>query len=221
MNKSWLDNSGFTLMEILLAISIFAAVVSMAYGSYNATFRVIDSAESQAKIYEKSRVVMGLLVNDLQLLYQGKGGILQGTEDTLSGERADSLIFSSNGHIKFDRDDIVSGYALIAYQAIAGENEEDGLSLYRYDKVFLPGSKEKEEDDLGLKICDGLSGLSFQYFDDSGESFDEWNSEEPEDTANTFPSMVQITVRFMSAEDPETDIIFKTGVAIEIAEGQK
>ncbi len=214
MNRKFFNNHGFTLMEIMLAISIFAAVVSMAYGSYNASFKVIHSAESQARLYEKSRVVMGLLTNDLQLFYQGNGAIFQGAEENLNGKRADSLAFSSTSHIKFDRDDISTGYALIGYKTTVSANEDEGLSLYRYDKIFLPGDEEQDEENAGLKVCDGIAEVRFQYFDKAGESYDEWDSEEPEDTRNMFPAMIQITLRFISPENPETDIVFKTGVVI-------
>ena len=54
------SNRGFTLLEILMAISIFAIVVSLAYGSYRSTFRIIDQTESQTKIYNQARITMDL-----------------------------------------------------------------------------------------------------------------------------------------------------------------
>ncbi|MBW1614275.1 MAG: prepilin-type N-terminal cleavage/methylation domain-containing protein, partial [Deltaproteobacteria bacterium] len=50
--------SGFTLAEILIAIFLFAVVLTTIYTSYTGTFRVVDETESQAEIYRMARIAM-------------------------------------------------------------------------------------------------------------------------------------------------------------------
>jgi prepilin-type N-terminal cleavage/methylation domain-containing protein len=64
--------SGFTLVEILLAVFIFAIVLSIIYTSYTATFRIIDETEYQADVYRMARVTLERLYEDLESVYAAK-----------------------------------------------------------------------------------------------------------------------------------------------------
>ncbi|MBW1691930.1 MAG: prepilin-type N-terminal cleavage/methylation domain-containing protein [Deltaproteobacteria bacterium] len=53
-------HAGFTLIEILIAIMIFATLLTTIYTSYTGTFRVIEDTESQAEIYRMARIISTL-----------------------------------------------------------------------------------------------------------------------------------------------------------------
>jgi general secretion pathway protein J len=74
------NQRGFTLVEILISIVIFAVVLTTIYASYAGSFRVIDETESQAEIYGMARVAMERISEDLESVYIGKDG-----EDTDQG----------------------------------------------------------------------------------------------------------------------------------------
>jgi len=52
------DKKGFTLLEILIAIALFAALVAMLYPAYIGTFRNIDVTESYGTIYRMARIAL-------------------------------------------------------------------------------------------------------------------------------------------------------------------
>jgi len=63
------ENSGFTLLEILIAIFIFAVVMTTIFTSYTGTFRVVDETESQAEIYQMAGIAMERMLEDLESIY--------------------------------------------------------------------------------------------------------------------------------------------------------
>lgn len=62
-------SKGFTLLEILIAVFIFGAVLSIVFTSYTGTFRIIDETESYADIYGKARIALERMQEDLQSAY--------------------------------------------------------------------------------------------------------------------------------------------------------
>ena len=63
------DRSGFTLLEILLALFIFTIVLSFIYTSYTGTFRIVDETEYQADIYRMARIAIERIYEDLESVY--------------------------------------------------------------------------------------------------------------------------------------------------------
>jgi len=60
---------GFTLFELLVAIVIFALVLSTIYASATGTFRVVGETESRAEIYRMARIAMERMLEDLESVY--------------------------------------------------------------------------------------------------------------------------------------------------------
>ena len=49
---------GFTLLEVLIALFIFAIVISTIFASYTGTFRIINETEYQADNYGMARIAL-------------------------------------------------------------------------------------------------------------------------------------------------------------------
>ena len=64
-SKNTTNPKGFTLLEVLIAMSIFAVVLSMLYTVYTGTFRNIEETESQADLYQMARIVLERMTEDL------------------------------------------------------------------------------------------------------------------------------------------------------------
>jgi general secretion pathway protein J len=216
MKKKLHRSSGFTLLEILMAISIFAIVISLAYGSYRATFRIIDSTDSQMEIYNKGRIVMDRLSSDLGSLYLGTSGFLQGKPQNLGNREADSIRFTSTAHLVLNRKEQPAGYATISYTVEENPETKD-LRLFRRDVAFRPIEGEEPEPDTnkGLLLCDGLQEVKFLYHREKQEQQDNWDSKEIEkaDTkARKLPDWIEINLLFIDPVAVDKPILFSTAV---------
>ena len=214
---------GFTLIEVLIAIFIFALVASVIFTAYTGTFRIIDESESRADIYEMAGVALERISEDLESAYisniaQTPGSdransgmvLLVGEKKELMGRSYGALRFLSLAHLTFSEEEPVAKPTEIVYY-VAGKGEEGLLELYRSD---TPLSRERPDAESGgLLLCEGLSSIGFIYYDSDGEPHETWDSGEGE-SKGKLPARVSISMEFADSTDPDRPYKFMTGVAI-------
>ncbi len=199
-------------MELLIALMIFAAVISLTYGAYNTTFKVIGNAGANSQYGERARITLQRIVDDLESLYLGKDGVFVG-ETAVYGEfRRDSLTFTSRAHLVFNKNENPKGSAVIAYTT-AEQDDEDLVQLYRSDVALLPGVTAEE--DKGFLLCDGLREVAFTYFDRDGNESETWAFDGGAGIGNSdLPVMVKIRIGFADEETEDGTIYFSSAVAV-------
>ncbi len=205
-------------MELLVAIFIFAIVISSVYGAYRATFRITNSTESQAEYNNMARIALERITGDLESYYSGDGGLLRGERKEGDTGRADQLAFTSTSHLIFSKKEQPAGYAMIRYSTET--DEKTGLlQLYRIDKAFRPGDRPIDEE-KGFLLCDRLAEVRYAYFDAEGNESEDWESHEEgppqggDAPQGKFPVMIKITLHFAEAVDTEKTTVFTTAVAM-------
>ncbi|MFC1867512.1 prepilin-type N-terminal cleavage/methylation domain-containing protein [Thermodesulfobacteriota bacterium] len=223
--KTRMISRGFTLLEILITIAIFAAIISILYPSYTGTFRNIKAAESQTEIYQMARITLERMTEDLESAYLpkpangfniGEGTLKSagffGEDSSIDGRSADRLRFISGKHLLLDEDDRAGSGKIVYY---VKENQgEDGFILYRSDTLEL--GNQPEEETGGWILCESLNSINFTYHDDDGESHDSWDSAS-ESTKERLPLMVSIGLEFSNRSDPESPLRFMTAVTLPMA----
>jgi len=223
MCSEWLievEKRGFTLLELLLAIFIFAIVVSAVYGAYSITFSLVNSTEQEMETAGKARVVLERITEDLYSLVQTEGGVLTGEQNESSGLRGDSLSFISAVHIGLTKKDDLEGYTLIQYST--EQDEVTGLlKLYRSDSPLLPGINVDPAEGVKYLLCDDLKEVRFSYFNDEGVESEEWYSQDDESAEEklNFPVMVVVGLQFSESAESEGVSSFTTSVALLRADG--
>jgi len=217
---------GFTLVEILIAMFIFAIVLSTIYTSYTGTFRIVDETESQADIYGMARIALERMQEDLESAYisipktvkspeSDEDMAFVGEDKEIKDRSADRLRFISRAHLVFSEKDQSSGTAEIGYY-VEEHEEGDGFVLKRSDS---PAFQEKPEEGTGgLVLCDSLISVNFTYYDDEDEEHDNWDSTN-EEFKDKMPKMVSIMLEFENSADPETPFSFMTSVALPMGKG--
>jgi hypothetical protein len=132
-------------------------------------------------------------------------------DEDIDGRSADSLRFFCNNHLVFREEDR-PGNAFISYYI--KEREDDSFVLYRTDTHEF--DEPPEEETGGLILCENLYSLEFNYFDENGDSHDDWDS-----SGNMFKgrpaAMVSIKLGFISGPDTEAVIRFMTSVSLPMA----
>ncbi len=208
--------SGFTLLEILLAVFIFGVVVSSVYGAYMSTFKTITNAEVETERNQKARIGLEKIIEDIEAVYLGADGFVKAESQEIDSRRADKLEFTSTSHIDFSGKEAGTSMAIIRYTV---EKDEDSghLLLYRADEIQLPGQQPLEEE-KGFLLCDGLWQFRIDYIDKSGNETEEWDSEnlknQDTDAENLLPVLVEVELQFANAVGDGGGPLYKAAVAL-------
>lgn len=217
---------GFSLLEVLVAILLFAIIISMLFTPYSTTLRNIEDTESKADIYQMARIALERIVEDLESSFipkstrdsesEGDKALTQGflgEQGEIEGRSADSLRFNSRAHLAFSEDIETTERATIAY-FVKESDRDDTLVLYRSDTPeFQPLPEEGEG---GLVICDRINAVDFTFYDDKGEAHDSWDSTD-ELFKHRLPIKVSVLLEFANSSDPESPLKFITAVTLPLA----
>jgi prepilin-type N-terminal cleavage/methylation domain-containing protein len=226
-----MDKQGFTLIEVLLAIFIFAVVVSLIFTAYTGSIRIMNDTDTQADLTHRAGIALGRITEDLEsVLLSGwkKPGTLEETDvsgrflgenDEIDGQSADRMRFLSTARVLFDEHRLNAGAAEIAYYLKQDEREGEDrhLILYRRETPVVKDVSGLEEGAEGLELCRGLRSVEITYLNENNETSDEWDSASPE-TGNKLPRAVSIILYFDDPSGGEAAVYpFRTSVALPLS----
>ncbi|MBW2111687.1 MAG: prepilin-type N-terminal cleavage/methylation domain-containing protein [Deltaproteobacteria bacterium] len=194
-------SKGFTLVEILIAIFIFALIASAIFTAYTGTLKMMDQTESRADTAEMAGIALERISEDLESAYFPRSVHTPGPAGTEDQE----ILFAGE---KKEEEPGAEPTEIVYY---ATEDDDNLLTLYRSDTPLARDRPDSEKG--GLLLCQGLSSISFTYYDSEGEAHDTWDP--GEGTAKgKLPSRVAISLEFTTPADPDTPYRFMTAVAI-------
>ncbi|MFC1838699.1 prepilin-type N-terminal cleavage/methylation domain-containing protein [Thermodesulfobacteriota bacterium] len=216
-------NKGFTLLEIVVAIAIFAIIISCIYPAYTSTYNNIEIAENESDIYYMARVAMARIVDDLESAYipvkSSKDELTDlnafiGQNEYIDSARTDKIRFYSKAHINFGDNFESEGDAKIEYYAHRDEDTGE-ITLYRSDTEARHDWPEEKTE--GYILCEGLQSFYLTYTDKSGQEYGTWDSSDI-NFKNILPSLIVITLEFIDDKNPEKPLRFTTGVYLPMSE---
>ncbi len=217
---------GFTLLEIMIAIFIFAIVVTTIFASYNALFSGNETIEQGTASYEMAKNCLNRMMIDLETvhvslppeyspqevadspdLYRIAGDIVD-----IQGREFPKIRFTSLSHIAFGGK-TQNGIAEIVYYV---QTEDDGrFLLKRADNLHpYPLFEEKAGDPV---LCNDLKSLTVKYYDEEGTEYDLWDSDAEEFGYST-PRTIRIKLELASESQP---LLFETMVTLPVFREKK
>jgi len=181
--------SGFTLMEVLVAVSVFAVLVSIVLGSLRFLLSRSAQIREDVAVYEQARVCLDRIAADLRSVYVSG---LPGYEvpdldddpdpyrffcDAAAGETR--LMFTAFTHLPLGGG-IPARAARILY--FLTETENDGRVLIRRDTALetdpaVPEVAGGEPEGTDPVLCRRVKEVRFTCFDDRGDAFEYWDSD--------------------------------------------
>jgi general secretion pathway protein J len=195
-------DSGFTLLEILIAITVFAIIITTVFGSHNYVFSSAKAVEEDMAAYEMAKVCLSRITHDLGSLHVRLSPEytlpdLDDGEDPfkISGQTVDEgnesfsrLLFASRAHVSLEKN-FREGIARIAYYV--QKSHETGYVLRRSDKLYpYEPFEEKKSDPV---LCENVKSLVFKYYDDQGDEYESWDSDSADVDYST-PGAIKITL---------------------------
>lgn len=202
---------GFTLLEILVAMSIFAIVMALIFGTFEGVFSNADHVNSSSALFEMADACMGRMATDLQATHvmltprykkpdmDSEPDIyrIEAKNDTMGDGTFTQLRFASLAHLPIGGTN-PEGIAEIVYYAQELERGEYILrradNLYPYPEKFEP----KETDPI---LCEQVRSFKLLFYDKDGHEQEEWNSED-DDSAYSTPAAIKVELTLGNEESP-------------------
>lgn len=205
----------------MVAIFIFALVITTVFGSFRAVFSSADAVGGDVAIFETARTCLGRMAADLGALVvsdypryvkpefndpQDPYRLVGDTTD-VAGSSFGRLQFASLAHLAFNRDPR-QGVCRIVYYA--HQRSDGSVVLRRADDLYpFPDFEESVDDPI---LCDNLLALEFKYIDAEDEMSDRWDSESA-DTDFATPRSVEIRLTVGTPSRPKE---FTTRVSLHV-----
>jgi len=163
-------NAGFTLLELIISITLVAIIVLIVAGAASLGYRSFSTGERKLNAIERLRA--SLIIIDAQIqsgvpLTLEDGGVKQ---YYFAGEQ-DSLKFSTNYSIWGGQ----RGYVIVNYRVDTDDRGKRTLFASEY-KVGMENQKE-------TKLLEGFDEITFDYYqqdatEEEGEWITQWVDEE-------------------------------------------
>lgn len=181
---------GFTLLEILVAVAVFAVVAAMAYGGLNGILRQRDHTRAAMERLRAVQQGLTIITRDLSQ------AVPRSIRDTVDAQRRAALtgathnippLVLTRGGWSNPLGDARSTLERVAYQL-------DGDKLMRLSWPQL--DRVREIDPLRQALLDKVVSLRLRFLDDTGEWQQQWPplNQPPEQYLNRLPRAVEMQI---------------------------
>jgi len=217
---------GFTLLEIMVAIFIFAIIVTTIFTSYTSLLSGNETSDQGTASYEMAKNCLNQMIVDLESIHltlpPGYSPPVLGEPPELYrivGENFDiqgvsfpKLRFTSLAHLSFGGK-TEKGIAEIVYYVKA--SGDGNYVLKRADNLYpYETFEEKARDPV---LCTDVKSLTFKYYDQDGTAHDFWDSDD-EDFGYSTPKAIDINLELAESSG---SLWFKTMVSLPVYRKKK
>jgi general secretion pathway protein J len=187
-------SGGFTLIEVVLALTIFALLVSIVYGALSLSQRAVAKAQTSADRNQKQRSTVDLFGSYIRSAYPYRPTPQDQTIFFDGG--SDSLTFvSAYSHALGGR-----GMAKIQIRAEETEDGQAALSLEETTPVRLNGDGDNAGQSQPLVLRERIKDFRFAYLDPQLEE-ETWEERWDGQERRMLPRAVRLTYRDESGRE--------------------
>ena len=209
--------NGFTLIEVLIAISIISIIIGALYGVYISNVKGIQITQQNSSIYQTARAVLDRMKKDLECAYLSskvskKSALGMISEDKeIEGSPADRIDFTALTHIYSKQDNLTTDLCEVGY-FLKKDPDTNLFILYRRDSGIVDTDlcHGGRIDELAYMV----KGFDLEFIDKQGDRFKYWNSLKGVHK-NELPSLIKI--KLILSDKNGGEHIFITSVHPELS----
>ena len=201
-------SAGFTLLELLIALSIVAALLAIAFGGLRVAIAAWERGEERAEFQQHSRAIIQIVGRAVGAAYPYRGPLGEAPERRLLFEGEESRLAFVTRAAPFPFD-VNSAFTVVI---IAVENDGQGPALVVRQRV-LPNREPFTRATVVLRDP-GIQALEFKYLRIDGTWIDKWDL----DAEQNLPATIRI--RFGTAQGGRIDPLPPLTVSLRVLNSQ-
>ncbi len=209
---------GFTLIEVMIAIGISAAMGVMALGSFQRAHAARELTQAQEERFGGARRTLSRLARELSMAYlsehydskrfRERPTLFRGKDRG----RRDDLLFTSFSHQRLVRDAKEADQALLEYTVDSDPEHPGKLALFRREKLHLDEDPDRGGDKQ--MVLQNVTGFDAQFWDwKKQEWVNDWVSSAVE-RQGTLPTRVKVRLSLEMPNGKEENFETQARVAI-------
>lgn len=205
---------GFTLIEVIVAMAITAAIGAMTLGTFRQVDRAQEVARAQADRYSAARLALTRLAREASMAFLSEHYDRNRIRErpSLWVGREDELLFTTFSHQRLSRDARESDQAVVEYTLGDDPGDPGKKALFRREKARV----DDEPDRGGRRdlVADHVAAFRIQYWDAKKKEWvREWSTRSVE-RANELPSRVRVELDLALADGRTERFGTETRIAI-------
>ena len=193
---------GFTLIEVMLAMTIFALMSTVLYGAFSLGHSAVEKSQRSFEKNQKLRAVDELLGSYIRSAYPYRASP-QGATILFAGEQADLTFVSSFS--------LAMGGRGMAKVRLFWEGDEKAAGVLRLEEetpVRVPSEESNEAHEglsNGLVVREGVKEFRITYLDPQSDE-EKWEERWDARERNTLPRAVRLN--YLTEEGREVQWVF-------------
>ena len=185
---------GFTLLELLISLTIVAVIVVIIFGAFRIGVRAWEKGERDVEVHQRHRIVLDLIKRQLAsiCMRKVKGG---GKEPFLL--KGDNKTMELVSHVP-----ILPGneFGLVYIKYVVKPDQEEVEHLAFYEKNIVLPEKDVGPDDVDedafYELIPGIQSIRFEYLKNQSEEEDyKWQKTWNQENDDGFPRAVGIILK--------------------------
>jgi len=170
--------SGFTLIEIIIAVAVLGMMTALIFGITSTMFQVSKDMDTVVETNHMARVSLNRMARDLsQAFLTLNQGVEEQTKSVFIGER-DRVVFGYVGNVPVKAGELQTDQGVVEYRLGGTTDDRKGRKLVRRFKPHIDDSPESGGEEYVMAT--GVKTLRFEYWDSDGEDWDDdWKAEDP------------------------------------------
>lgn len=188
------SEAGFTLVEVLLAVSLVAMMATLVFGSLYVTTSAIDAARANSANEQIVRSTLRVMTDELSVGVSLTTGPWMGINAQLDGQPSDSVAFLTMGQFRGAESTKDTELVRIVYT-------REGDRLLRFVRRNLYGLTDESVEQV--ELATRVKGFNVRYYDGKNKLWvDEWDGRGRSATPKAI--LIELTVMSDSGVTPSS-----------------
>jgi prepilin-type N-terminal cleavage/methylation domain-containing protein len=213
--------AGFTLLEVLLAISIMGFLTAILFGSFSRTAHLKMRTEAAQDRLHAARVAMMRMTREIEMSFLSNKeniGLQEKRTMFIGAPHADmdELRFSWFGHQRLRADSAEADTAVVSYYTEPDPGDRSLINLMRRETRRLEQKDPRTIAGEAYVLCPAITRIKFQYYDYKAKDWkQEWNTMGA-DGLQYLPTHVRVTLGLLDENGKE--VVYTSAARIHMTE---